>query len=106
MNAFTVLVGNLCDDPREVRSGDSAAASIRIACSTGKDQAFFASVFFSGRDAETLLEHAKKGRLLNVTAVPKNSSYEKDGVTVNTVDFYGRSFNFLGSKGGTNNDEE
>lgn len=94
----SMVTGNVVATP-ELKTNDKGAwTKLRLA-SNGQNDTLFLDVYFSGRQAEILCQYAEKGRQLLVEFRIVNNSYEKDGVKVNTFDFYGLNFEFLGSKG-------
>ena len=75
------LVGRLCADPvlRRTQSG-IAVANLRIAVNHEGEEATFHTVIAWKRTAETVAQYLKKGRLVEVTGVPRERTWtDKDG---------------------------
>jgi len=77
------LVGRLCADPvlRHTASG-IAVTNLRIAVNREGEDATFHSCVAWKRTAETVAQYLKKGRLVEVTGVPRERTWtDKDGAT-------------------------
>jgi len=93
----TTIIGNLTEDP-QVRDVNGALVANFSVASTGTKfnrdtnawedkEAVFYRVSAWRRDAENIRDSLHKGDRVMVIAEAKPNSYEKDGVTINTVQY-------------------
>lgn len=91
------IIGNLTADPEIRAVGNDTVANFRVASTgttfnreTGKYEdkdAVFYQLSAWRRDAENVRDTLKKGDRIVAIAEAKPNSYEKDGVTINTVQY-------------------
>lgn len=100
MSAYITATGNLGRDPayREFQNGK--VAKVQFGCtgydprSKGNTTKWFVAEFW-GRDADFIMQHCAKGTKVLVSGEYVQSSYEKDGKTVEASFIKGASIEVL-----------
>ena len=107
-----ILIGNVVADPELKHFKDNTPVlNISIATSekwkdktTGeqKESAQFHRCVFTGKAAEVIAEHVRKGTSLYVEGSINYRSYDKEGVKTYITEIKAHQFQFLGGKGEKN----
>ena len=101
-----ILTGRMTNDPTLVITKDELAISnFTIAVNNGKDNANFIRCTAFGKRAEVIAEYFKKGSGISVCGHLQNSQYEKEGVTVYSLDVIIEDFTFVDKKESTLEEE-
>lgn len=107
MNVVT-LIGRLTRDVelRYTPNGNavgrfSLAVNRRVPNQNGERTADFINCVIWNKQAEVLAQYTKKGSLIGVQGRIQTGSYEKDGQRIYTTDIVVENFDFLESKGTT-----
>ena len=107
-----MIIGNLGRDP-EVTYTQSGVAIAKITVATSetwndkssgekREKTEWHRITFFGKQAETIGRYMSKGSQIYVEGRLQTSQYEKDGVTRYSTDIIANNFQFIGSKGGGN----
>lgn len=96
------LIGRLADDPKDITgSNDNTIAAINVAAERGYtdddgDQVVdFLDVVFFGKQAEIILDHLSKGRMVQVDAQVRKRKVDGEY----SLSLVGNNFRFLDNKG-------
>lgn len=107
-----MIIGNLGRDP-EVTYTQSGVAVAKITVATSeawtdktsgekREKTEWHRITFFGKPAETIGRYMSKGSQIYVEGKLQTSQYEKDGITRYSTDIIANNFQFIGSKGGGN----
>ncbi len=107
-----MIIGNLGRDP-EVTYTQSGVAVAKIAVATSetwndkttgekREKTEWHRITFFGKQAETIGRYMSKGSQIYVEGRLQTSQYEKDGITRYSTEIMANNFQFIGSKGGGN----
>ena len=105
-----VLIGKLTKDPELRFTAGSGMAVSRFTVAVNrqfkKDEADFINCVAFGKTAETISQYLTKGRQIAVTGSIRTGSYDaQDGTKRYTADVAVESFEFIGSNGQGNTQE-
>ena len=100
-----VLSGRLTRDPELKESGESKVTRFSLAVTRQfkRDEADFINCVAFGKNAENIAKYCTKGSPLAIVGNIRTGSYDKDGVKVYTTDVVTESFEFIGSKNDSSN---
>ena len=106
-----VLIGRLTKDPDLKFTAGSGTAVSRFTVAVNrqfkKDETDFINCVAFGKTAETISPYLTKGRQIAVTGSIRTGSYEaQDGTKRYTTDVAVESFEFIGSKGSNNSNND
>lgn len=107
-----MIIGNLGRDP-EVTYTQAGMAVAKIAVATSetwndkstgekREKTEWHRITFFGKQAETIGRYMSKGSQIYVEGRLQTTQYEKDGITRYSTDIIANNFQFIGSKGGGN----
>lgn len=99
MNSIN-LAGRLTAKPELKYTEKDKRAIVRfsVAVNNGTDNADFFNVTAFDKQAENLVKYTDKGTMVAISGRLTTSSYEKDGVKVNTVQVVASNITFCNSK--------
>lgn len=99
MNSIN-LAGRLTAKPELKYTEKDKRAIVRfsIAVNNGSDNADFFNVTAFDKQAENLVKYTDKGSMIAVSGRLSTSSYEKDGVKINSVQIIASAITFCNSK--------
>jgi single-strand DNA-binding protein len=99
MNSIN-LAGRLTAKPelKYTEKDKRAIARFSVAVNNGTDNADFFNVTAFDKQAENLVKYTDKGTMVAISGRLTTSSYEKDGVKVNTVQVVASNITFCNSK--------
>ena len=104
------LLGNIARDPELKYAAGSGTAVSRFTVAVKrqfkKDESDFINCIAFGKTAETIAQYFVKGNKIAIIGHIQTGSYEKDGKTVYTTDIIVDAFDFVNSKGSSNNSNE
>ena len=104
------LLGNIVRDPELKYAAGSGTAVSRFTVAVKrqfkKDESDFINCIAFGKTAETIAQYFVKGNKIAIIGHIQTGSYEKDGKTVYTTDIIVDAFDFVNSKGSSNNSNE
>lgn len=106
-----VLIGRLTKDPDLKFTAGSGTAVSRFTVAVNrqfkKDETDFINCVAFGKIAETISQYLTKGRQIAVAGSIRTGSYEaQDGTKRYTTDVAVESFEFIGSKGSNNSNND
>lgn len=99
MNSIN-LAGRLTAKPELKYTDKDKRAMVRfsVAVNNGSDNADFFNVTAFDKQAENLVKYCDKGSMIALSGRLTTSSYEKDGVTINSVSVIANTITFCNSK--------
>lgn len=104
------LLGNIARDPELKYAAGSGTAVSRFTVAVKrqfkKDESDFINCIAFGKTAETIAQYFVKGNKIAIIGHIQTGSYEKDGKKVYTTDIIVDAFDFVNSKGSSNNSNE
>ena len=104
------LLGNIVRDPELKYAAGSGTAVSRFTVAVKrqfkKDESDFINCIAFGKTAETIAQYFVKGNKIAIIGHIQTGSYEKDGKKVYTTDIIVDAFDFVNSKGSSNNSNE
>lgn len=100
--SHATLVGRLVRDPElrtiSTKNGEVTLASLRVACDRAfSDKTDFFNVTVWRNEADRAGKYLSKGRLVAIDGSPEHNTYEKEGVSVETVEFRANRIQYLDS---------
>ena len=104
------LLGNIVRDPDLKYAAGSGTAVSRFTVAVKrqfkKDESDFINCVSFGKQAEVIAQYFQKGDKIAVVGHILTGSYEKDGKKVYITDIIVDAFDFVNSKGSSNNSNE
>ena len=104
------LLGNIARDPELKYAAGSGTAVSRFTVAVKrqfkKDESDFINCIAFGKTAETIAQYFVKGNKIAIIGHIQTGSYEKDGKKVYTTDIIVDAFDFVNSKGSSDNSNE
>ena len=104
------LLGNIVRDPELKYAAGSGTAVSRFTVAVKrqfkKDESDFINCIAFGKTAETIAQYFVKGNKIAIIGHIQTGSYDKDGKKVYTTDIIVDAFDFVSSKGSSNNSNE
>ena len=104
------LLGNIVRDPELKYAAGSGTAVSRFTVAVKrqfkKDESDFINCIAFGKTAETIAQYFVKGNKIAIIGHIQTGSYDKDGKKVYTTDIIVDAFDFVNSKGSSNNSNE
>ena len=104
------LLGNIARDPELKYAAGSGTAVSRFTVAVKrqfkKDESDFINCIAFGKTAETIAQYFVKGNKIAIIGHIQTGSYDKDGKKVYTTDIIVDAFDFVNSKGSSNNSNE
>ena len=104
------LLGNIARDPELKYAAGSGTAVSRFTVAVKrqfkKDESDFINCIAFGKTAETIAQYFVKGNKIAIIGHIQTGSYDKDGKKVYTTDVIVDAFDFVNSKGSSNNSNE
>ena len=104
------LLGNIVRDPELKYAAGSGTAVSRFTVAVKrqfkKDESDFINCVSFGKQAEVIAQYFQKGDKIAVVGHILTGSYEKDGKKVYITDIIVDAFDFVNSKGSSNNSNE
>ena len=104
------LLGNIVRDPELKYAAGSGTAVSRFTVAVKrqfkKDESDFINCIAFGKTAETIAQYFVKGNKIAIIGHIQTGSFEKDGKKVYTTDIIVDAFDFVESKGSSNNSND
>ena len=104
------LLGNIVRDPELKYAAGSGTAVSRFTVAVKrqfkKDESDFINCIAFGKTAETIAQYFVKGNKIAIIGHIQTGSYDNDGKKVYTTDIIVDAFDFVNSKGSSNNSNE